>query len=185
MQVPLELPFAHDSESGVVPSVHQERPQALQRCPVGSLRGFGELGDLPALGGADAEFQRIARTVIEVFSSILNAIGSFGGGAPGPLGVVQSIGGALKLQHGGPIGAGQLAVVGEAGPELFMPDRSGTVLPNRALEAMNSPGSVNVEMRVDPSDLPPPRTPFEAARDKAWLELISETEVVRQQTGAA
>jgi phage tail tape-measure protein len=35
-------------------------------------------------------------------------------------------------QHGGPIAAGQLAIVGEAGPELFVPRQAGTVIPNDA-----------------------------------------------------
>lgn len=33
-------------------------------------------------------------------------------------------------QHGGPLGGGELALVGEAGPELFAPTTSGHILPN-------------------------------------------------------
>ena len=32
-------------------------------------------------------------------------------------------------QHGGPVSAGQTYMVGERGPELFVPKMSGTVLP--------------------------------------------------------
>ena len=36
-------------------------------------------------------------------------------------------------QIGGPVGAGQAALVGERGPEVFVPRASGTVVPNHAL----------------------------------------------------
>jgi len=36
-------------------------------------------------------------------------------------------------QHGGPVQRGQTYVVGEAGPELFVPDQPGTVIPNWAM----------------------------------------------------
>jgi hypothetical protein len=39
--------------------------------------------------------------------------------------------------RGGPLAAGQLAVVGERGPELFMPSSSGQVIPNRAGMTIN------------------------------------------------
>lgn len=39
----------------------------------------------------------------------------------------------LPFQHGGPIAAGTLAVVGEAGPELFVPSTSGTIVSNDQL----------------------------------------------------
>ena len=38
---------------------------------------------------------------------------------------------------GGPLRAGQLAVVGERGPELFVPGRSGSVIPNNGLVTQN------------------------------------------------
>ena len=41
--------------------------------------------------------------------------------------------GKWSFASGGPLNAGQLAMVGERGPELFMPRTSGTVIPNHAL----------------------------------------------------
>lgn len=38
--------------------------------------------------------------------------------------------GIISLQNGGPLAAGQLALVGEAGPELFVPGTAGNVLKN-------------------------------------------------------
>lgn len=40
------------------------------------------------------------------------------------------------LASGGPIKAGTLSVVGESGPELFMPSTSGRVIPNNALRSV-------------------------------------------------
>jgi hypothetical protein len=51
-----------------------------------------------------------------------------GSGRQGSFG--QFVGG---LQHGGRLGRGQAAIVGEAGPEVFVPGRSGMILPNDAL----------------------------------------------------
>jgi hypothetical protein len=44
-------------------------------------------------------------------------------------GVGNWIGGLFRAE-GGPVGAGKPYIVGERGPEWFVPDRSGTVLPN-------------------------------------------------------
>ena len=48
---------------------------------------------------------------------------------------------------GGPVMGGTPYIVGEKGPELFMPGRSGTIIPNNALGG----GSTNVVVNVDAS----------------------------------
>ena len=52
-----------------------------------------------------------------------------------------------KRAMGGPVMSGTPYIVGEKGPELFMPGRSGTVIPNDALGG----GSTNVVVNVDAS----------------------------------
>ncbi|MAH46893.1 hypothetical protein CMI37_13770 [Candidatus Pacearchaeota archaeon] len=62
-------------------------------------------------------------------------------GGPNPLGtlipsVLPKSGGILKklgFATGGPIGAGQLSMVGEEGPELFVPKAAGNIIPNDQL----------------------------------------------------
>ena len=49
---------------------------------------------------------------------------------------------------GGPVAGGTPYIVGEKGPELFMPGRSGTVIPN---DALGGGGSTNVVVNVDAS----------------------------------
>jgi len=45
--------------------------------------------------------------------------------------------GAVFRAHGGPLAAGQLAIVGERGPELFRPRTAGTVIPSGAGTVVN------------------------------------------------
>jgi hypothetical protein len=53
------------------------------------------------------------------------------------------------LAKGGPLGAGQMAIVGEKGPELFVPNMGGTVVPNHAIGG----GGVTVIIQTGASDL--------------------------------
>jgi tape measure domain-containing protein len=71
-----------------------------------------------------------------------NAFGSFdaGGGL--------AFGGGLNLMaraNGGPVSSGQTYMVGERGPELFVPGRSGTIVANDKMGG----GSTNVVVNVD------------------------------------
>lgn len=56
-------------------------------------------------------------------------------------------------QSGGPVTAGQPFVVGERGPELFIPNRGGQVLSNRdsadAIAGASGPVSVNLNIQID------------------------------------
>jgi phage-related minor tail protein len=76
-----------------------------------------------------------------------NYSGAFGGGGLGSSQFVagNSFGGFLA--SGGSAMANTPYIVGEKGPELFMPGRSGTVIPNNALGG----GSTNVVVNVDAS----------------------------------
>jgi len=89
-------------------------------------------------------------------------------------------------QHGGPVTAGTPYVVGEAGPELFVPDRAGTVIPNNW--AMNLPallgaigggggaaGAPAVQITMNPTI----NTPM----DLAEFEMMTERTVQRAIRG--
>ncbi|MFN9958231.1 MAG: hypothetical protein ACK55I_34445, partial [bacterium] len=54
-------------------------------------------------------------------------------------------GGLGKRAAGGPVSAGSPYIVGERGPELFVPGRSGTIVPNDKMGGEN----VNVVVNVD------------------------------------
>jgi hypothetical protein len=58
---------------------------------------------------------------------------------------VPNYSGAFKARaNGGPVSSGQTYMVGERGPELFVPGRSGSIVPNGAMG-----GDVNVVVNVD------------------------------------
>jgi len=80
------------------------------------------------------------------------ASSSLGAGATGSFGLgsqfsVGSVFGGGKAT-GGSVMAGTTYMVGEKGPELFMPGRSGTVIPN---DALGGGGSTSVVVNVDAS----------------------------------
>jgi len=54
--------------------------------------------------------------------------------------------GSIFKAEGGPVNKGGSFIVGEKGPELFVPSKSGTIIPNHALG-----GSTNVVVNVDAS----------------------------------
>ena len=54
----------------------------------------------------------------------------YGGGIPGIHGDIPGDQGYLGRQHGGPVSSGRPYIVGEAGPEMFVPSGSGRIEPN-------------------------------------------------------
>jgi len=116
----------------------------------GEAQGAMSLGDLDALARYNAEIADINRQLNEIgqvqirpqvdSSSIdealgkANALRSALGGAGGSIGIPptnNSFGGPRA--SGGPVQTGKTYLVGEKGPEPFIPRRSGTILPNSAL----------------------------------------------------
>ena len=80
---------------------------------------------------------RIAAQAAITFA-IRSLVGSFGIPIPG-------------LAKGGPARAGQAYIVGEQGPELFVPRSTGTVVPNDAM-ANTVGGEVNVNFNINAVD---------------------------------
>ena len=99
--------------------------------------------------------QYIALGIARMFAGV-PAGGNAGGFTAGPLAAVGDVGtgfnfdagsmlnfGGFKAK-GGPVSSGQSYMVGERGPELFVPGRSGTIVPNDKMG-----GGVNVIVNVD------------------------------------
>jgi len=88
-----------------------------------------------------------AKSILNDLSSTLIRLGVntiLGGIAPNIFGSLPMLGGKAR---GGPVKAGGSFVVGEKGPELFVPKRSGTIIPNNKLGG----GSTNISVNVDAS----------------------------------
>jgi tape measure domain-containing protein len=74
----------------------------------------------------------------------LKVLGIAGGGTGGGGGGAYALADIDMMQHGGPVMGGTPYVVGERGPELFVPKTSGTVLPHG--QGVSSPTVVNVHV---------------------------------------
>lgn len=98
------------------------------------VRGRG-LRDI--LGGLLQDLQRIFLRA--AFKPITNALSGALGGV---------FGGLTSRQHGGPLAAGQPAIVGEGGvPELFVPKSSGNIIPFDKLRGGGGGTVVNIDAR--------------------------------------
>ena len=76
-----------------------------------------------------------------------NAAAGAGGGSGGLS--FDRFGHPLQRAMGGPLNRGQLAIVGEKGPELFVPDSNGSVVPN---SAFGQDVNVNVTYQIQALD---------------------------------
>lgn len=97
-----------------------------------------EAGLLRAVRTGKLGFEDLGRVALSILAQIasaavrqgLGALGLGGGGLPGLAGGLLA--GALGLPGratGGPVGPGRAYLVGERGPELFLPTSSGQVMP--------------------------------------------------------
>jgi hypothetical protein len=90
------------------------------------------------LGKAFQFVASVISTVIGLFANLVNvinkavsairAVASVGSSIGGAIGGALGFGGGRAM--GGPVSSGTAYVVGEKGPELFVPGRSGTIVPN-------------------------------------------------------
>jgi hypothetical protein len=93
------------------------------------------------------------------------------------LGPVAAVASSIPgRQHGGPVQGGRPYVVGEAGPELFVPQAAGAIVP----------GGAGAALRVDLSSLPPyPRlmSPEAVAADDWWRRAFSQLQLDHADRG--
>lgn len=111
-----------------------------------AVEGTKSLGE--SLAGV---LKQMARLIIQ--QQLLNALKGFnifGGGGGGttftsPDVLTSGLDFSGAFANGGRPAVGKAALVGERGPELFVPDRAGTIVPNHAM------GGANVTVNVDAS----------------------------------
>lgn len=168
----------------------------LSNMPVQADRDFRQLArTVEGLAGAFADtlggaikdvrsaFASFAQYVMRTLASLVArflvfkaALSFFGGGPLAGLFGESFLGFRIPGRAmGGPVQAGRAYVVGERGPELFVPRQSGTVVPN---EAMARPVVVSIPAP------PPSPDPFVAARDAWWQRVIAETMRQLESAGA-
>lgn len=121
---------------------------------------------------AIADLARLAAR-FAVFKMVTSGFGLAAGGFFGSSFLGFSLPGRAM---GGPVVSGQPYVVGERGPELFVPRSSGTVVPNHALQQQNP-------VVFDFSSFPAARSPLEAARDAEWQRFLRESALSAMSDG--
>jgi phage-related minor tail protein len=114
--------------------------------------------------------QQVRQLIANTFGGLFGGAsgGSSGGGGGGLLG----LGGVLGfLAGGGPAMANQPYIVGERGPELFVPNLTGTVVPNNKLSSQGV-GSTNVIYNINAVDA----MSFKqmVARDPSFIYAVSQ-----------
>lgn len=83
--------------------------------------------------GLKNAFRGAINWIIEAWNGLEFKIPGFKIGPVGFDGFTLGMPDIPRLQHGGDAIAGRMHLVGEAGPELFVPGRTGTVVPNGAM----------------------------------------------------
>lgn len=135
----------------------------------GLIKGTSTLGDL--LNNVADRFLDLALNQA-LFG---NAAGEFTKGKGG--GIFGAIAGIFKA-NGGPVRGGSSYVVGEKGPELFTPGRSGAITPNNKL---GGGGSTSVVVNVDASGSDVQGDDSGAKELGALISVAVQGELVKQQ----
>lgn len=132
-----------------------EKSKELQNFIGTSVSGF--LSDI-ASGGRNAadSIMNITKRLIDMGAqAALLGQGPLAGlfGLTGSNGNVGGIIGALFggfRAGGGDVSSNKAYIIGERGPELFVPRASGTVVPNGRISASGAPGTLTVRLEVSP-----------------------------------
>lgn len=109
--------------------------------------GWNSMTD--SIAGVMIKLDKLDRKLQEVGEPIRNFFGDIGSG----LGALQNLattGTLTGRQHGGPLNRGQAALVGEAGPELFVPNTAGTVVPHEVTKQVSvNLGGITINNEAD------------------------------------
>jgi len=132
----------------------------------GLIKGTSTLGDL--LNNVADRFLDVALNQA-LFGSILGSGGEKGGGILGAIGL---------FANGGRPPVGKPSIVGEKGPELFVPRSSGTIVPNNKLRGG---GSTNVVVNVDASGTNVQGNEAQGKELGTLLSVAVQQELLKQQ----
>jgi len=148
---------------------------------------FRQIGDDIATGISDALVGAIegTRTLGEAARSIINDLAS----SLLRLGVntlLRNFGGGLfanlpGLANGGRASAGRSYLVGERGPEIFTPKRSGTVIPNNMIGGGGGDTINNISVTVDASETAVEGDTGQSQALGRQLATAIQTELIKQK----
>ncbi len=126
-----------------------------------AIDGTKELGEI-----ASSVFRRIQNTLLTA------GVDRLLGGIPG---LGKLFGNRAK---GGPVTGGSPYIVGEKGPELFVPKKTGNIVPNHAL---SGGGDTNVVVNVDASGTSAQGNTGQAEQLGSMLAEAVQAELIKQQ----
>ena len=106
-----------------------------------------------------------------------NIMGKMGEGSGGLFGAILGMFGGKKAA-GGPVKGGKSYVVGEKGPEMFVPSSSGKIVPNHQL---GGGGATNVTVNVDASGTEVQGDDAQAKQLGTMLSAAVQAELVKQK----
>jgi hypothetical protein len=134
----------------------------------GAVDGTKSLGEVAA-----SVLNNIANKILDVAVNMALFGAMSGTGTGGGL-----LGGLFKPRAlGGPVSAGTPYMVGERGPELFMPSRGGSIIPNNALGG----GSTSVVVNVDASGSSVQGDQSQGRQLGVAISAAVQAELVKQQ----
>ena len=170
----LELDKKAKAEADALKKKYEELDMAFRNGIVDALfaavEGTKSLGD--ALLGV---IKQMAKLILQ--QQLMNALSGFnlfsggGGGIPSSF----KISGMKFFANGGRPPVGRPSVVGERGPELFVPDRAGTIIPNGAF------GGANVVVNVDASGSSVQGDEGSSRQLGALIGAAVQGEIIKQQ----
>ena len=154
--------MVNDTAAAEIADIHAREAEKLakeqERAAQEAERGWERFGDRTKgvledlVQGGKLSLQGLISLADDALQAVLQASGAAGkGGGPG-----QSTGGLignafaslLGFADGGRPPVGRASIVGERGPELFVPDRPGTIIPNDFGGGMGGGGMVvNIDAR--------------------------------------
>jgi predicted translin family RNA/ssDNA-binding protein len=114
----------------------QERTQGF----ADSMKSSFEAGFMSMVDGTKSvkdAFKQMAIDIIAqlyrvlVVQRIVGAFDASAGTGTGIVGGIMKLAGGMFRANGGPVSGNKPYIVGERGPEMFIPNRSGTVIPNK------------------------------------------------------
>ena len=105
-------------------------------------------------------------------------LGLFSSMFTGPINDVQNT--VMAAANGGPVGMRQPYLVGEKGPELFVPNQSGNIIPNHDLAGVGG-GGMNIVVNVDASGSNVEGDEEEGRALGIALSAAIETELIKQK----
>ena len=109
-----------------------ERRDALRNSHTTELADLDDFHDakIRAILAAQVRERDARRAAAARTTTVVPPQNPYGGGIPGIHGDIPGDQGYLGRQHGGPVSSGRPYIVGEAGPEMFVPSGSGRIEPN-------------------------------------------------------